>query len=238
LSKVLAINGSPNMEKGNTARVLNPFLEGIKEAGASVEMCYVTQFNIKPCTAEFYCWNDDPGNCYIDDDMQILYPKLRDAEILVLATPVYIPLPSEVQDLLNRLCPLLEPLLVWRGGRTRAKFHDNVNISKIVLVASSGWWELENFDTVIRIVKEIAEDASVEFVGPVLRPHSHLLSRDNEKSRQVLDALKEAGHSLIEKGCIPLDILEAISQPLISEEEYRLSQNEAYMKVKNRKMMR
>ncbi len=31
--KVMAINGSPNMGKGNTALVLDPFLEGMREAG-------------------------------------------------------------------------------------------------------------------------------------------------------------------------------------------------------------
>jgi hypothetical protein len=40
LTKVVAINGSPDMEKGNTAKILTPFLEGMEEAGASVELFY------------------------------------------------------------------------------------------------------------------------------------------------------------------------------------------------------
>jgi len=35
--KVIAINASPKMEKGNTAVILTPFLEGIDEAGAAIE---------------------------------------------------------------------------------------------------------------------------------------------------------------------------------------------------------
>jgi multimeric flavodoxin WrbA len=38
--KVLAINSSPRMDKGNTALILNPFLEGMKEAGAEVDLFY------------------------------------------------------------------------------------------------------------------------------------------------------------------------------------------------------
>lgn len=38
--KVLAINGSPHMEVGNTAMILNPFLEGMKEEGSEVEVFY------------------------------------------------------------------------------------------------------------------------------------------------------------------------------------------------------
>ena len=34
--KVVAIQGSPSMDKGMTALILNPFLEGMKGAGAEV----------------------------------------------------------------------------------------------------------------------------------------------------------------------------------------------------------
>ena len=40
--KAIAINGSPKMDGGNTALVLNPFLEGMKEAGAEVEVLYTS----------------------------------------------------------------------------------------------------------------------------------------------------------------------------------------------------
>lgn len=38
--KVPAINSSPKMDKGNTALILAPFLEGMREAGAEVELFY------------------------------------------------------------------------------------------------------------------------------------------------------------------------------------------------------
>ncbi len=46
--KVLAINSSPKMDKGNTAMILNPFLEEMREAGAEVELFYTRKLNIKP----------------------------------------------------------------------------------------------------------------------------------------------------------------------------------------------
>lgn len=49
---VLAINGSARMEKGYTAMILTPFLEGMKEAGAQVELFYAKQLNINSCTSE------------------------------------------------------------------------------------------------------------------------------------------------------------------------------------------
>jgi multimeric flavodoxin WrbA len=75
LPRVVSINGSAKMEKGNTALVLASFLDGEREAEASVELFYAKRLNVKPCTGEFYCWNKKPSECYIDDNMQVLYPK-------------------------------------------------------------------------------------------------------------------------------------------------------------------
>lgn len=222
------------MEKGNTARVLAPFLKGLREAGASVELFYAKRLDVKPCMGEFHCWNKEPGVCYQKDDMHTLYPKLREADILVLATPVYIPLPGEMQNLINRLCPLLEPILAWRDDRTRAKFHDDVKIRKIVLVSTSGWWEMGNFGTVVRIAEEIAKDASVEFAGAILRPHASVMSEKKEKAKEITEALRKVGHDLVQTGILSKSLLEIISQPLISEEEYRSRLNEDYEKVKGK----
>ena len=94
--KLIVFNGSARLDKGNTALVLEPFLDGIKQAGATVELFYSKKLNIKPCSGELSCWHKTPGRCYIQDDMQKLYPKLRQADILVFATQVYLPLPGEM----------------------------------------------------------------------------------------------------------------------------------------------
>lgn len=99
------------MDKGNTAKILNPFLEGAKEAGASVELFYASQIKPRDCVGDMNCWYKIPGKCHIRDGMQEIYPKLREADILVLATPVYIPLPGYMQNFINRLCPLMDPYL-------------------------------------------------------------------------------------------------------------------------------
>jgi len=110
--KVIAINGSPRMEKGYTALILNSFTHGMMDAGAEVELFYVRRLKVKPCTCgEMYCWYKKAGECCIKDDMQLLYPQLWEADILILATPVYIPLPGEMQNFINRICPLIEPFL-------------------------------------------------------------------------------------------------------------------------------
>jgi len=224
MSKSIAINGSPRMEKGNTAMVLTPFIQGMIDAGSDVELFYASRLKVKPCTCgELYCWNKMPGECCIKDNMQLLYPKIREADILIMATPVYIPLPGEMQNIINRLVALLDPVLEFREGRTRARFRKDVGIRKIVLVSTGGWWEKANFGTVLRIVEEFAEDASVEFAGAVLRPHANLMKEKNELTRDgetVLNAVRRAGYELIKDGVMNNEILDLISRPLISQEEF------------------
>ena len=53
--KALAINGGPHMDDGNTALILNPFLEGMKEAGANVEPFYTMKLKIGPCNGDMSC---------------------------------------------------------------------------------------------------------------------------------------------------------------------------------------
>ena len=219
MTRVVAVSGSPKMDRGNTERILRPFLEGTREGGAEVEVFYAKKLDIQPCRGELLCWGRNLGKCHIKDDMQKVYPALRRADIMVLATPVYIPLPGEMQNFLNRLVPLMNPLLARKNGRTRARFHSDVRIKKIVLVSSSGWWEKENLGTVLRIAKELAKDCNVEFAGALLRPHSSLLAKKNPKVDRVLAAARDSGRELVSNGKIPRKLLDLVAEPLISEED-------------------
>jgi multimeric flavodoxin WrbA len=231
MREAVVINGSPRAERGNTARLLAPFIEGMEAAGATVQLFHAGRMKIKPCSGELDCWDKKPGRCIHADEMQELYPALRQAETLVLATPVYIPLPGEMQNFLNRLCPLVEPLLETRDGRTRARFRADVAITRIALVVTSGWWEAGNCDTVVRIAQELAAHADVEFAGALLRPHAHLIwekGKPTEEGQVVLEAVRRAGLELIANGSISPETLIAARRPLCGQEEYRLAWNRSY----------
>ncbi|MDO8123698.1 MAG: flavodoxin family protein [Candidatus Hermodarchaeota archaeon] len=234
MTKIFAINGSPRMEKGNTNKILTPFLEGLKNAGASVDLVYARRLKINPCIGDFQCWFEKIGDCIHKDDMQSLYTKMREADIIVLATPVYIPLPGEMQNFINRLCPIVEPILEFREGRTRARLPKTAKISKFVLVSSSGWWEIDNFNTVIRIVEEIALNTSTEFAGALLRPHAGQLGKFPEKAEEIFAAARAAGIELISNGIMSEKTLKIISQPLIKEEELRNAQTQAHLNAKEK----
>ncbi|NLT45082.1 MAG: flavodoxin family protein [Thermotogaceae bacterium] len=222
--KAIAFNGSPRMERGYTSRLLSSLLKGIQSAGYDTELFYTNTSSPLPCTCgSMHCWDIEPGICCMKDSMQPIYQKIKESEILVLAAPVYIPLPGEMQNLINRLCPMIDPVLSIVDGRTRAKLRAGWKTEKILLVSTGGWWEKENFDTLIRIVRELAENASVVFSGALIRPHVHLMfdrGDPTDEGKEILLKVEEAGCELVRKETIDDDLLKFISRPLISHETF------------------
>jgi multimeric flavodoxin WrbA len=86
--KVLVAMGSPR-KKGNSATLAKQVAAGAEAAGAEVESFYLHSLDIQPCTACDACREDTARDCVIEDDMQALYQKLRRADALVIASPVY-----------------------------------------------------------------------------------------------------------------------------------------------------
>jgi multimeric flavodoxin WrbA len=84
--KVLGIFGSPR-KGGNTELLLEELLKGAKKEGASVERLYLSDFTIIPCKECHGC--DNTGSCVILDDMEKIYPKLLEADVVILASPIF-----------------------------------------------------------------------------------------------------------------------------------------------------
>jgi multimeric flavodoxin WrbA len=86
--KVMIAVGSPR-KRGNSSTLAAQVAAGAKASGAEVETYYLHGMNIKPCTACDGCRKKTHVDCVIKDDMQILYPKLRSADVIVVASPIY-----------------------------------------------------------------------------------------------------------------------------------------------------
>lgn len=84
--KILAIAGSPR-RGGNTDLLLEQAVAGVRDAGEHVETFILCEHQIAPCRHCDGCLAE--GRCVIEDDMQPLYPKLREADRLILASPVF-----------------------------------------------------------------------------------------------------------------------------------------------------
>jgi len=84
--RVLGIHGSPR-KGGNTDVMLDAFLAGAQEAGAEVQRIYVRRLKIQGCLGCGGC--DETGECVVDDGMSEVYPLLKGADRVVLASPIY-----------------------------------------------------------------------------------------------------------------------------------------------------
>lgn len=98
--RVLGIMGSPRI-KGNTDLLLDEALKGAKSKGAEVEKIIVDKLKIAPCREYYRCMRD--GNCAIRDDMDGIYPKLLEADVVIVASPMFFyGLTSQVKALIDR----------------------------------------------------------------------------------------------------------------------------------------
>ncbi|MBW1799008.1 MAG: NAD(P)H-dependent oxidoreductase [Deltaproteobacteria bacterium] len=120
---VLGLQGSPRV-KGNTNSLLTAFLSEAERLGARTEYLDVAKKNISPCQECGVC--EDKGFCPIDDDMQEIYPLLRQADIIVMATPIFFYGPTaQMKAVIDRsqalwarkyIHRLTDPGRKWRQG--------------------------------------------------------------------------------------------------------------------------
>lgn len=235
---ILAINSSPKMSEGNTAMILDPFLEGMREAGARVELFYARRLKINPCQGDFHCWLKTPGKCIQRDDMEMLLPKLTAADVWVFATPVYFDgISGAMKNLIDRLLPLVEPFFELRDGHCRHPLRAGTKSGKIVLVSNCGFWEMDNFDPLLVHIRAICRNIDREFAGALLRPHGTGMRSMLEGGLPIDDifaAAKEAGRQLVKKDKMSPDTLKTVSRNLLSLEQHKQGANHYFQKMLDR----
>jgi hypothetical protein len=221
--QVLVLNGSPHFDQGATGHVLRPFLEGMEQAGATVETFYTKKMDVSPCLGCFTCWTKTPGTCVQRDDMDELLPKIGKSDIVVLATPVYVDgMTNTMKKILDRSIPLIHGFCEIIDDHCRHPPRDILNQDgKIALVSVCGFAELDNFDPLLYHVKAMAKNMHREFAGAILRPYAWAippaLKMDMDLS-ELMDALKNAGRQLIKDGQFDSDTLEMISRDILPRE--------------------
>jgi len=98
--KVIGLLGSP-LSDGNTAKLLDQALKGAEDAGCMVEKILVTSLDFQACEEMMFCKDHD--TCIMDDDMQQLYPKFKEMDSLIIATPVMtMGIPGKLKSMMDR----------------------------------------------------------------------------------------------------------------------------------------
>jgi len=107
--KALAIVGSPR--KANTYRLVKAVCDLLRERNVETELIFLKDLDIKYCNGcDDYCGTK--RECHVEDDMQMLYPKLKEADAIIIGTPTYF---WNVSGLLKSFIDRTDPLYVARA---------------------------------------------------------------------------------------------------------------------------
>lgn len=88
MKKIMVLNGSPR-KNGNTAVLIDRFCEGAREEGNEVKVFYLHDMNLNGCRGCFGCDKDRENPCVQRDDMKEIYDAYKEADVVVLASPLY-----------------------------------------------------------------------------------------------------------------------------------------------------
>jgi multimeric flavodoxin WrbA len=114
--KVLGIYGSPR-KGGNTDQLLDQALEGARSAGAETDAVYARRLKMSGCLECGGC--DDTGECVVQDDMQDVYPRIEEAGVIFLASPIFFyGLTAQVKAVVDRSQAL------WSKRKLRKPFEE------------------------------------------------------------------------------------------------------------------
>lgn len=86
--KIIILNGSPR-QNGNTSALVKAFMEGAEKAGNTVTEFFLDTMNIHGCKGCFGGGKNPDSPCVQKDDMDKIYPVYKEADVIVLATPLY-----------------------------------------------------------------------------------------------------------------------------------------------------
>lgn len=87
MSKILVLSGSPRKD-GNTDRLVESFVKGAEENN-DIEVISIHDYNINPCIGCNSCFSRTGNDCVQNDDMNQIYEKMSETDIVIIASPVY-----------------------------------------------------------------------------------------------------------------------------------------------------
>lgn len=152
--KVLGISGSPRIG-GNTDILLTRALEGARSRGGEIEKVILNELRFSPCQE---CENvSDDEACIVQDDMQMVYRKIKASDVLILASPVFFgSLSAQTKMMIDRF------QCIWRSKYILKK---DTGFKKIkgVFISIEGSSRKDFFNNAKSIVKNLFAVINVDY---------------------------------------------------------------------------
>lgn len=134
MSKIVILTGS--MRKGgNTDLLAQAFAEGAREQN-QVEVISVADYKVNPCIGCNSCFTREGNQCFQQDDMAVIYEKLKRADILAVASPVYFyGISAQLKAVIDRLhtpmrgeFKIKKLVLLLVGAATLPELFDSIKV--------------------------------------------------------------------------------------------------------------
>ena len=149
---ILILSGSPR-KNGNTDLLVEAFSKGAAEKH-HVEVVSVHDYNVRPCMGCNACFTNAGNACVQKDDMSMIYSKLANADMLVIASPVYFyGLSAQLKAVIDRC-----------HNPIRDTFH--IRKAALILVGAASLPEL--FDSILNQYQLCLNFFHIEDAGHVL----------------------------------------------------------------------
>lgn len=137
MKNILIISGSPR-KKGNSQLLCENFRKGAVEAGHCVNLIRLADKNIHFCRACDACMKNS-GTCILKDDMQYILEQFQQADVIVLATPVYFyGICAQMKTFIDRTYPIWQKL-----GKKEVYYIVSAGLDKKIIERSLG--DLDGF---------------------------------------------------------------------------------------------
>lgn len=179
--KIVVLNGSPR-KKGNTSALVREFTKGAESAGHTVTEFFLDSMNIHGCKGCFGGHGSKDCPCVQQDDMNKIYPVVRECDVIVLATPLYYwNMSGQIRTAIDRLFALEE------GGGNLLRGHDRASA---LLMAAEG----NGFEDVLPYYDHLMEHLKWKNLGHVLAGGNGAVG-DIEGKPELIEAF-ELGKSI------------------------------------------
>jgi len=193
---VLGVSGSPHRQ-GNTETLLDRFLEGAKDAGASVEKVVLKDLSYSPCRGCNACHKT--GNCVVQDDAVGLYGKMMAADCVAVASPIYtMGITAELKGLIDR-----EQFLWARKFILKTMYFsdDHIRKHKGIFISTAGLGFEHVFDGAFPVITALFNTIGFEYYDNIIandmdryggiKNHPTALSEAYEKGQKVVRVLEK-----------------------------------------------
>ena len=187
--RVIGISASPK-RGGNTEALLDRALAGASSKGAVAEKIIINDLRFKPCQECGGC--QATGICVIRDDMQAVYEKLSNADVVIVASPIFFgSVTAQLKAMIDRYqCSWVAKYVLKRRPPAARK-------RRGAFLCASGSRKKEFFENAREIVKIFFATLDIEYARELFCPgvegKAEILA-----NKKALDEAYVLGRELVE----------------------------------------